>query len=167
MVKVVLVVVAQYLLPNSSSQREQCGIRSVSIVTNANVRWTLCWHAMDLIRKFTVAPATVDCLDQKVLVTDTPQPYQAMANLQSTGGIKISHCEQCNQLPYYFSVSSIGGARPTDGSGCPRCGFVVFEAEKMISKSNSWHKRCFNCADCHRSLDSTNLCDAPNGEIYW
>jgi hypothetical protein len=28
-------------------------------------------------------------------------------------------------------------------------------------------QRCFNCSDCHRSLDSTNLCDAPNGEIYW
>lgn len=65
------------------------------------------------------------------------------------------------------SSSSISGPRPTDGTGCPRCGFVVYAAEQMISKNNSWHKRCFNCADCHRSLDSTNLCDAPNGEIYW
>lgn len=56
--------------------------------------------------------------------------------------------------------------RPTDGTGCPRCGFVVYEAEKMISKNKMWHKRCFNCSDCHRSLDSTNLCDGPNGEIY-
>lgn len=75
----------------------------------------------------------------------------------------------CWQFLHFFSHStrSIGGARPTDGTGCPRCGFVVFEAEKMISKGSSWHKRCFNCADCHRSLDSTNLCDAPNAEIYW
>lgn len=65
------------------------------------------------------------------------------------------------------SVPELKGPRPTDGSGCPRCGIVVYAAEQMISKSNSWHKRCFNCADCHRSLDSTNLCDAPNGEIYW
>ncbi|XP_070504932.1 muscle LIM protein Mlp84B-like [Chironomus tepperi] len=63
-------------------------------------------------------------------------------------------------------AGKIGGVRPTDGSGCPRCGFVVYEAEKMISKKNSWHKRCFNCSDCHKSLDSTNLCDGPNGEIY-
>lgn len=65
------------------------------------------------------------------------------------------------------NVPELRGPRPTDGSGCPRCGIVVYAAEQMISKSNSWHKRCFNCADCHRSLDSTNLCDAPNGEIYW
>jgi LIM domain len=65
------------------------------------------------------------------------------------------------------SSGNIGGPKPTDGSGCPRCGYVVYAAEQMISKNNSWHKRCFNCADCHRSLDSTNLCDAPNGEIYW
>jgi len=65
-----------------------------------------------------------------------------------------------------FSAGKIGGVRPTDGSGCPRCGYVVYEAEKMISKKNSWHKRCFNCTDCHKSLDSTNLCDGPNGEIY-
>lgn len=63
--------------------------------------------------------------------------------------------------------SAFGGAKKTDGTGCPRCGYSVYEAERMISKTSSWHKRCFNCADCHRSLDSTNLNDAPNGEIYW
>lgn len=65
-----------------------------------------------------------------------------------------------------FSARQIGGVKPTDGTGCPRCGFAVYEAEKMISKKNSWHKRCFNCGDCHKSLDSTNLCDGPNGDIY-
>lgn len=36
----------------------------------------------------------------------------------------------------------------------------------MISKSKVWHKRCFSCNECHKSLDSTNLCDAQDGEIY-
>lgn len=36
----------------------------------------------------------------------------------------------------------------------------------MISKGQIWHKRCFNCADCHKSLDSTNLNDGPDAEIY-
>lgn len=36
----------------------------------------------------------------------------------------------------------------------------------MISKGQIWHKRCFNCGDCHKSLDSTNLNDGPDGEIY-
>lgn len=84
---------------------------------------------------------------------------------------KPRKCGHSYLIPIYFfffnsSGGKIGGIRPTDGSGCPRCGFVVYEAEKMISKKSSWHKRCFNCADCHKSLDSTNLCDGPNGEIY-
>jgi len=62
-------------------------------------------------------------------------------------------------------VGGFKGQKPKEG-GCPRCGFAVYEAEKMISKGKVWHKRCFHCNDCNRSLDSTNLCDAPNGDIY-
>ncbi|XP_067626872.1 muscle LIM protein Mlp84B isoform X1 [Eurosta solidaginis] len=56
------------------------------------------------------------------------------------------------------------GARSS--GGCPRCGYAVFAAEQMISKSRIWHKRCFHCADCRKSLDSTNLNDGPDGDIY-
>ncbi|CAH0560233.1 unnamed protein product [Brassicogethes aeneus] len=58
------------------------------------------------------------------------------------------------------------GPRAEAGKGCRRCGYSVFAAEQMISKAAIWHKRCFSCADCNRSLDSTNANDAPNGEIY-
>ncbi|CRL08220.1 CLUMA_CG020903, isoform C [Clunio marinus] len=78
------------------------------------------------------------------------RPLDSM--LACDGPDKEIHCRSC-----YGRRSAIGGVRPTDGSGCPRCGFIVYEAEKMISKSSSWHKRCFNCSECHRSLDSTNF----------
>ncbi|XP_077293234.1 muscle LIM protein at 60A isoform X2 [Arctopsyche grandis] len=58
------------------------------------------------------------------------------------------------------------GSKAAAGTGCMRCGFPVYAAEQMISKNKIWHKRCFSCSDCHRSLDSTNLCDAPTGEIF-
>lgn len=29
-----------------------------------------------------------------------------------------------------------------------------------------WHKICFNCATCHRPLDSTLACDGPDKEVY-
>ncbi|XP_061391835.1 muscle LIM protein Mlp84B isoform X1 [Musca vetustissima] len=57
-------------------------------------------------------------------------------------------------------------AGPKSSSGCPRCGYAVYAAEQMISKSRIWHKRCFHCADCRKSLDSTNLNDGPDGDIY-
>lgn len=61
---------------------------------------------------------------------------------------------------------AFGGHKVTGPTSCKRCGFAVYEAEKMLSKGRLWHKRCFSCNDCHKSLDSTNLCDAPDAEIY-
>lgn len=58
------------------------------------------------------------------------------------------------------------GSKDNTNRGCLRCGFSVYAAEQMISKNRVWHRRCFSCHDCRKSLDSTNLCDAPNGEIY-
>lgn len=49
------------------------------------------------------------------------------------------------------------GPKAAKGHGCPRCGFPVYAAEQMHSKNGTWHKRCFSCADCHRSLVSIKL----------
>lgn len=62
-------------------------------------------------------------------------------------------------------VSSIQG-NPGDKDTCPRCGGMVFHAERMLSKNNSFHKTCFTCYDCKRPLDSTLCNDAPNDEIF-
>lgn len=29
-----------------------------------------------------------------------------------------------------------------------------------------WHKKCFNCAECHRPLDSVLACDGPDKEVH-
>ncbi|KYB28123.1 Muscle LIM protein Mlp84B-like Protein [Tribolium castaneum] len=58
------------------------------------------------------------------------------------------------------------GPKAAPGQGCRRCGYAVYAAEQMISKNGIWHKRCFCCVECKRSLDSTNQNDAPDGEIY-
>lgn len=58
------------------------------------------------------------------------------------------------------------GVKAPQGQGCPRCGYPVYAAEQMNSKNRIWHRRCFSCADCHRSLDSTNLNDGPDNDIY-
>ncbi|XP_076022748.1 cysteine and glycine-rich protein 1a [Genypterus blacodes] len=48
---------------------------------------------------------------------------------------------------------------------CSRCGKSVYAAEKVIGAGNSWHKRCFCCSVCGKSLESTTLAD-KDGEIY-
>lgn len=67
---------------------------------------------------------------------------------------------------FYFSPEGKPLTGPRSSGGCPRCGYAVFAAEQMISKSRIWHKRCFHCAECRKSLDSTNLNDGPDGDIY-
>lgn len=56
-----------------------------------------------------------------------------------------------------------GSAPVTDG--CPRCGRRVYDAEKKVAVGKNWHRGCFNCDKCHKSLDSTTLND-KDGEIY-
>ncbi|KAF4523286.1 hypothetical protein B566_EDAN009409 [Ephemera danica] len=55
---------------------------------------------------------------------------------------------------------------PHAGQGCPRCGGMVFAAEQQLAKGTMWHKKCFNCSECHRPLDSVLACDGPGREIY-
>ncbi|CAD1479354.1 unnamed protein product, partial [Heterotrigona itama] len=71
-----------------------------------------------------------------------------------------------DHAPSYIDAKPQVGQKRTDGNGCARCGYPVYAAEQMISKNRVWHKRCFSCAECHRSLDSTNLNDGPDGDIY-
>nr|VZI42333.1 unnamed protein product [Spirometra erinaceieuropaei] len=51
--------------------------------------------------------------------------------------------------------------------GCPRCGQRVYDAEKAIGCPGDlkFHKRCFRCKVCSKSLDSTNICTNED-EIY-
>ncbi|XP_050532046.1 muscle LIM protein Mlp84B-like isoform X1 [Daktulosphaira vitifoliae] len=58
------------------------------------------------------------------------------------------------------------GIKSRNGKGCPRCGYEVYAAEQMISKNKVWHRRCFTCGSCSKSLDSTNLTDGPDADIY-
>lgn len=52
------------------------------------------------------------------------------------------------------------------GKGCPRCGGVVFAAEQVLSKGSEWHRKCFKCKDCNKTLDSIIACDGPDKDIY-
>ncbi|KAL0629209.1 Cysteine and glycine-rich protein 3, partial [Plecturocebus cupreus] len=40
---------------------------------------------------------------------------------------------------------------------CPRCGKSVYAAEKVMGGGKPWHKTCFRCAICGKSLESTNF----------
>jgi hypothetical protein len=51
--------------------------------------------------------------------------------------------------------SLVGAANPT----CPRCSKNVYFAEMIQGPGGSkYHKLCFRCSDCDKSLDSMNSC---------
>lgn len=77
-------------------------------------------------------------------------------------------------------------SKAPDGEGCPRCDGHVYAAEQMLARGRvsiifilykhikclhcnyiqGYHRRCFKCLTCNRTLDSTIHCDGPDKEIY-
>nr|XP_053600570.1 muscle LIM protein Mlp84B isoform X7 [Plodia interpunctella] len=57
-------------------------------------------------------------------------------------------------------------AKAPPGEGCPRCGGYVYAAEQMLARGKGYHRRCFKCLNCNRTLDSMMHCDGPDREIY-
>uniref|UniRef100_A0A8K9XLG0 Cysteine and glycine-rich protein 1 n=1 Tax=Oncorhynchus mykiss TaxID=8022 RepID=A0A8K9XLG0_ONCMY len=52
-----------------------------------------------------------------------------------------------------------------DSDKCGRCGESVYAAEKIVGAGKPWHKNCFRCAKCGKSLESTTQTE-KDGEIY-
>ena len=47
-----------------------------------------------------------------------------------------------------------------------RCQGMVFDAEKRVAKSGSYHKKCFTCVKCKHQLGAGDFTNGPDNEIY-
>jgi len=67
-----------------------------------------------------------------------------------------------------LNVADVAAIPGEDGNAntCPRCGGMVFDAEKQVAKSGSYHKKCFTCIKCKHQLDATNFANGPDNEVY-
>lgn len=66
----------------------------------------------------------------------------------------------------FHPVTNENEGKPTGDKGCKRCGYMVYDAEKLMAAGRDWHKRCFCCVTCKQHLDSTSVNDGTDGEIY-
>ena len=65
----------------------------------------------------------------------------------------------------YLDYSKVGQSQG-EGPVCPNCNVTVFEAEKVVTKSHHYHKKCLSCHDCNRLLDSSTYCEGKDTFIY-
>eukprot|EP00823_Brevimastigomonas_motovehiculus_P009034 TRINITY_DN86_c1_g1_i1.p1 TRINITY_DN86_c1_g1~~TRINITY_DN86_c1_g1_i1.p1 ORF type:complete len:125 (-),score=20.79 TRINITY_DN86_c1_g1_i1:190-564(-) len=45
---------------------------------------------------------------------------------------------------------------------CPKCGKAVYFAEQQLWNRSSWHKNCFKCTICSKTLVSGSICEHEN-----
>jgi len=58
-----------------------------------------------------------------------------------------------------FKIMSVSG------NICPRCSKIVYLAEEVKAVGKSFHKRCYNCANCKGSINGGRYSE-HNGEVY-
>ncbi|CAG2056626.1 unnamed protein product, partial [Timema podura] len=87
---------------------------------------------------------------------------------QGGGALQSDSSEAVNgesQAPH-TTVIDTAIIKAAPGQGCPRCGGVVFAAEQVLAKGSEWHRKCFKCRDCNKTLDSIIACDGPDKDVY-
>ena len=65
----------------------------------------------------------------------------------------------------YLDYSKVGESQ-CFGPVCPVCKADVYEAEKVKTKSHSYHKKCLTCAACRRALDASSYYEGSDKMVY-
>uniref|UniRef100_A0A2K6S6A0 Cysteine and glycine-rich protein 2 n=1 Tax=Saimiri boliviensis boliviensis TaxID=39432 RepID=A0A2K6S6A0_SAIBB len=79
--------------------------------------------------------------------------------------VNHERCFSCPHRPTTNPNTSKFAQKYGGAEKCSRCGDSVYAAEKIIGAGKPWHKNCFRCAKCGKSLESTTLTE-KEGEIY-
>lgn len=82
------------------------------------------------------------------------------------GGALQSDIDADGDMAPRTTVIDTARIKAPPGQGCPRCGGVVFAAEQVLSKGREWHRKCYKCKDCTKTLDSIIACDGPDKDVY-
>jgi len=144
-------------------ERAKYGTNSVSNATNVPDSWTPGLLVMGLTKKSTVTLATESSSVSKVTDLDREAlPF----SVEMLWKVLNQYQPQQNLLILHLSRRMETAQAAPDVAGCPRCGGKVFHAEQMFSRTQTYHKKCFSCANCKRPLDSVLACDGPDKEIY-
>uniref|UniRef100_A0A8C1G1N8 Cysteine and glycine-rich protein 3 (cardiac LIM protein) n=1 Tax=Cyprinus carpio TaxID=7962 RepID=A0A8C1G1N8_CYPCA len=85
---------------------------------------------------------------------------------QGAGAEKLFIKKQTKQTNKQTKKHQKGFAKKFGSTdSCPHCSKVVYAAEKVMGAGKPWHKTCFRCLLCGKSLESTTVTD-KDGELY-
>lgn len=60
--------------------------------------------------------------------------------------------------------AKIGGS--LDANRCVKCGKVAYAAEKMLGTSRTYHKLCFKCTGCNKTLPNASAGFDRDGSVF-
>ena len=162
------------------------GTNCASTAPTATGHWTRCWPATAPTVRSTARPTTANVTDPRVSATATcplwsPSPERPTSRPRPTWSDSSPDSKRRKVkavLAAVITSTSPNRWSPKTRSVTIQCfskfsenywlaGHRKVDVDVILSNCvQMWHRRCFNCAECHRSLDSTNLNDAPDDEIY-
>ncbi|KAJ0056804.1 hypothetical protein NL108_017808, partial [Boleophthalmus pectinirostris] len=96
------------------------------------------------------------------LSSDPPRPGSALLSNPKPPSSSSSPSPSSSSSP---GVGSKFAQRLGGSDRCSRCSKAVYAAEKIMGGGKPWHKTCFRCVRCGKSLESTTVTD-KDGEIY-
>ena len=81
-------------------------------------------------------------------------------------------CKGCYQQNFftggrneYLDYSKVGESRGL-GPVCPGCKGDVYEAEKVVTKEHTYHRKCLLCTSCRRALDASSYFEGSDKLVY-
>ncbi|KAI9502787.1 Cysteine and glycine-rich protein 3 [Coemansia spiralis] len=115
-------------------------------------------------------PSTHESLSRSSSISKTPASQQTPTSRQGgylgNNGSMPGYKQSAEISP--SSVFSSGKSKlnlPPPKDICPRCEKPIFHAEKVVGPGGPWHRSCFRCKNCSRTLTSAILTD-HEGEAF-
>jgi len=108
---------------------------------------------------------------------DCGSPLDQLSASDSPDGEIV--CKHCYNEKYSCTAYTMSGgdmlkflstttimADDGDKAACPRCSGKVFHNERVISNGKSYHRKCALCKTCEKNLNTKDICDGKDGDIY-
>jgi cysteine/glycine-rich protein len=67
--------------------------------------------------------------------------------------------------PAFTTQQSVRAVNRDDPENCPHCGLRVYFAEEVKALKRKWHRICFKCQSCKKTLEPSR-CTEHQGQLY-